>query len=114
MLARYAGVTDPGRRRRRNEDAYVAEPPLFAIADGMGGAQAGEVASRLAAGALEDDGDGMEATRRRNALSEGHIGLASVTQRVEANGGVLQLETTPGSGTRVWVRLIDQEPGARP
>ena len=27
--------TDTGRRRRRNEDAYVCEPPLFAIADGM-------------------------------------------------------------------------------
>ena len=41
-------ITDTGRKRRRNEDAYVCQPPLFAIADGMGGAQAGEVASRLA------------------------------------------------------------------
>ena len=47
-------ITDTGRRRRRNEDAYVCEPPLFAIADGMGGAQAGEVASRLAAAALKE------------------------------------------------------------
>src|SRR2546423_14764089 len=47
-------VTDPGRKRRRNEDSYVIAPPLFAVADGMGGAQAGEVASGLAAGALEE------------------------------------------------------------
>ena len=53
MLGRSAGVTDTGRRRRRNEDPYVCEPPLFAIADGMGGAQAGEVASGLAAAVLE-------------------------------------------------------------
>ena len=52
-----AGMTDPGRRRRHNEDAYVCEPPLFAIADGMGGAQAGEVASELAASALQGRAD---------------------------------------------------------
>jgi len=53
-LGHVAVITDTGRRRRRNEDAYVCEPPLFAIADGMGGAQAGEVASRLAAAALKE------------------------------------------------------------
>jgi PPM family protein phosphatase len=53
-LADAAGRTDPGRKRRRNEDAFVLEPPLFAVADGMGGAQAGEVASRLAAAAFRE------------------------------------------------------------
>jgi PPM family protein phosphatase len=47
--------TDTGKKRRRNEDDYVVEPPLFAIADGMGGAQAGELASSLAAGAIRED-----------------------------------------------------------
>ena len=51
-LARATAVTDTGRRRRRNEDAFVCDPPLFAIADGMGGAQAGEIASHLAATSL--------------------------------------------------------------
>jgi PPM family protein phosphatase len=43
----YAG-TDTGRQRRANEDSLLARSPLFVVADGMGGAQAGEVASRIA------------------------------------------------------------------
>lgn len=44
-----AGVaTDVGQVRQGNEDAFVVEPPLYAVADGMGGARAGEVASQLA------------------------------------------------------------------
>ncbi len=41
-----------GRQRRANEDSYYARSPLFAIADGMGGAQAGEIASRIAVESL--------------------------------------------------------------
>jgi PPM family protein phosphatase len=52
-IADYTAATDPGRKRRRNEDAYVVKPPLFAVADGMGGPRAGEVASSLAAAAVK-------------------------------------------------------------
>ena len=43
-----AGTSDVGRQRETNEDALVISPPFFAVADGMGGAKAGEVASHLA------------------------------------------------------------------
>jgi PPM family protein phosphatase len=103
MLARYAGATDPGRRRRRNEDAYVCEPPLFAIADGMGGAQAGEVASGLAAAVLEEaTGD-----------ERGEARVASLIQ--EANRRVYARSTedaaTSGMGTTMTVALVDADEG---
>ncbi len=59
----YATATHAGRVRRKNEDAYYAEPPLFAVADGMGGALAGELASRIAVqalGELVEDGSDEE------------------------------------------------------
>jgi PPM family protein phosphatase len=48
-----AAATDIGRVREGNEDAYLNDAPLFAVADGMGGHQGGEVASRLALETLE-------------------------------------------------------------
>ncbi|HUZ29075.1 MAG TPA: protein phosphatase 2C domain-containing protein, partial [Solirubrobacteraceae bacterium] len=45
--------TDPGRQRRQNEDSAYARAPLFVVADGMGGAQAGEVASHIAVEVFE-------------------------------------------------------------
>jgi serine/threonine protein phosphatase PrpC len=45
--------SDLGRQRQGNEDNYFVRAPLFVVADGMGGAQAGEVASEIAAASFE-------------------------------------------------------------
>ena len=101
MIGRVAAVTDPGRRRRRNEDSYVIEPPLFAIADGMGGAQAGEVASRLATVALKESGTEASGEERIFDLIQ------------EANRRVYDRSSTDpntsGMGTTITVALVENE-----
>ena len=47
-VAQHAERTDVGMQRQANEDNFIARSPLFVVADGMGGAQAGEVASQTA------------------------------------------------------------------
>ena len=101
MIGRTAAVTDPGRTRRHNEDAYVIEPPLFAIADGMGGAQAGEVASRLATAALKESHPNGGGERRISDLIQ------------EANRRVYDRSSsdpnTSGMGTTITVALVEND-----
>jgi serine/threonine protein phosphatase PrpC len=100
-LGRWHATTDPGRRRFRNEDAYVVDPPLFAVADGMGGAQAGELASAIAAAALEERAGGRQ-------------GIDAIVDLVqEANARVhrrsVEDPAAAGMGTTMTVALVDDE-----
>jgi serine/threonine protein phosphatase PrpC len=100
-LAGTAAATDAGRRRRHNEDAYVCQPPLFAVADGIGGAQAGELASSLAAAAVRDGSSngGLDGREHVDALIQ------------EANRRVYQRQSqdaaVSGMGTTMTVALVE-------
>lgn len=100
-VAQHAGLTDTGRKRRHNEDAFVIAPPLFGIADGMGGAQAGEVASGLAAAAMQESGANGGGERRIVELIQ------------EANRRVHERANTDaaasGMGTTMTVALVEPD-----
>ena len=102
-IGRTGAASDTGRKRMRNEDAYVSRPPLFAVADGMGGARAGEVAARLAAAALEEAGTG----------TRGEDGVTSLIE--EANRRIWERAitdpATSGMGTTVTAALVDEAAG---
>jgi serine/threonine protein phosphatase PrpC len=53
-ISEHFHASDLGRQRQGNEDNYFVRAPLFVVADGMGGAQAGEVASEMAVESFDD------------------------------------------------------------
>ncbi|MGD1050445.1 MAG: Stp1/IreP family PP2C-type Ser/Thr phosphatase [Solirubrobacteraceae bacterium] len=89
-VAEYVALTDTGHQRSTNEDSHFARSPLFVIADGMGGAQAGEVASQLAITHFSDglpDGDGAERQLER-AVQEANADIHALSERDARRAGM--------------------------
>ena len=82
IVARSGAATHTGLRRALNEDALLAQAPLFLVADGMGGHQAGDVASATVI-------EGFAQLRGRSVLTIDDVSftLARVRAAVDAIGG---------------------------
>src|SRR5665213_249744 len=72
MIGCWGSITDRGRLRAVNEDALLADPPLFIVADGMGGHAAGDIASWAAVYSLT------------NLVGQGPIAITAMVSAIEA------------------------------
>jgi PPM family protein phosphatase len=93
--------TDTGLQRRANEDSLLVRSPLFVVADGMGGAQAGEVASSVAVEMFRDGLD--DGSNPESSL---------VTQVEQANSRINELSRTnvehAGMGTTITAVYVGE------
>lgn len=94
----WAAVTDVGRRRQANEDSLVVQPPVFAVADGMGGHAAGDRASAAAV-------DRLSALAEREGVDRLVVGeaLALAAHDIDDLAEHLPL----GAGTTVTGAVLD-------
>src|SRR5918994_1379615 len=121
-IAEQFHASDLGRQRQGNEDNYFVRSPLFVVADGMGGAQAGEVASEMAVEAFDagigygSPADGLvqiiqEANRRihdRSRSDEQAAGMGTTCTAAYVGDGDVFLLCSDGLTSMI------HEPGVRP
>ena len=94
--------SDLGLQRQGNEDNYFVRAPLFVVADGMGGAQAGEVASEMAVESFNaglPDGDARRGPARASSR--------------RPTGASTRARASPTGKRRAWARRSPPRTSAR-
>lgn len=95
-------LTDVGRQRRSNEDSSYASGPVFVVADGMGGAQAGEVASQMVVEAF-DQGLPEQGT------PEERLSVVVQKANAEIHARSRSDAASAGMGTTVTAAYLDED-----
>jgi serine/threonine protein phosphatase PrpC len=93
----WGALTDVGHRREVNEDSLVARSPIFAVADGMGGHSAGDVASKAVVTRLAEAADTAVGTGESITAEALNAALGLAVSDMKAGEGV----TDQGTGTTV-------------
>jgi len=100
VRVRVGARTDVGVVRDQNEDGYLTEAPLFAVADGMGGHQGGEVASQVAletvAAMARDQGSDLDLDAAVRAANEAILTRASDDNALKGMGTTLTIVRDEG------------------
>jgi protein phosphatase len=110
----YGAATDVGQVREVNEDSHLAAPPVFVVADGMGGHDGGDIASRIVTEEFARLADvGYDARRGRHVIS---ATLRQCQQRLQQYGDTHRGSEGGrwhGGTTAVIALLVEQDGGPR-
>jgi len=98
-LVEVAQMTHTGRVRDHNEDRLLAAPPLLAVADGMGGAKAGEVAAQMTVDRLADTGPAPSAGLVLQAIADANREVRELSESDPDHAGM---------GTTVTAALVGE------
>lgn len=112
MRAVAAGLTDVGRERAHNEDRYIVVPELnlYVVADGMGGHQSGEVASRLAANTIASYFRNGDTSKSKRTLAD-RLRSAVSTANAKIYARADDERTYRGMGTTVVAAVFSSVEG---
>jgi PPM family protein phosphatase len=100
-IAEHWYASDLGRQRQGNEDNFFVRAPLFVVADGMGGAQAGEVASEIAVRSFDDELPSASLPQALASVIEG--ANKRIHERARAD------ESLHGMGTTTTAAYVDDD-----
>lgn len=107
----WGAATDVGRIRKNNQDSYIADGAVFAVADGMGGHVGGEVASKLAidvfSEAFSSKPDSLDIISVVGKANSAILSRAQVEPKLQGMGTTLCLLSVGKSGNKFFLNLVN-------
>lgn len=100
----YSALTDVGKKRSLNEDSFIADGSIFAVADGMGGHRAGEIASAMALDVLKSN----LTKQAKDSLDQKLVSAIKQANKEIYNKAIRDLDRR-GMGTTLTVAVLHDD-----